>query len=160
MSATLKIGELAKRSGSTTKTIRYYELLGLLPEPQRADSGYRLYDDKDVERLVFIRKAKELGFSLTDVAETLAVADSHGEVCIHVLALVDQKIEEIDELVGGLREFQQELRGLREQSASQAGNGAREASLCAIVDRGIHAKGEAALAWLEGRRSTQIGRPE
>ena len=160
MSATLKIGELAKRSGVTTKTVRYYELLGLLPEPQRTDSGYRLYDEKDVERLVFVRKAKELGFSLTDVADTLAVADSQGAVCIHVLALVDQKIEEIDELVDGLREFQQELRGLREQSASKVGHGAHEASVCGIVDRGIHVKGEVALAWLEGRRSTQIGRPE
>ena len=160
MSATLKIGELAKRSGVTTKTVRYYELLGLLPKPQRTDSGYRLYDEKDVDRLVFVRKAKELGFSLTDVAGTLAVADSQGAVCIHVLALVDQRIEEIDELVDGLREFQQELRGLRDQSASKAGRGADEASICAIVDRGIHVKGEVALAWLEGRRSTQIGRPE
>ena len=72
---------------------------------------------------------------------------------------MDQKIEQIDELVGGLREFQQELRGLREQSASQVGDGAREASVCAVVDRGIHAKGEIALAWLEGRSSTEIGRP-
>ena len=95
MSATLKIGELAKRSGVTTKTVRYYELLGLLPEPERTDSGYRLYDEKDVERLVFIRKANALGFSLTDVAATLAVADSHGAPCIHVLALVDQQIEQI-----------------------------------------------------------------
>ena len=59
---TLKIGALAKLSGATTKTIRYYELLGLLPKPERTDSGYRLYDEKDVERLSFIRKAKNLGF--------------------------------------------------------------------------------------------------
>ena len=51
MSGALKIGELAKRSGATTKTIRYYELLGLLHEPERTESGYRLYEEKDVERL-------------------------------------------------------------------------------------------------------------
>ena len=76
MSGTLKIGELAKRSGATTKTIRYYELLGLLHEPERTDSGYRLYEEKDVERLTFIRKAKSLGFSLTDIGETLTLYDS------------------------------------------------------------------------------------
>jgi DNA-binding transcriptional MerR regulator len=81
----LKIGDLAKLSGATTKTIRYYELLGLLPEPQRTDSGYRLYDEKDVERLVFIRKAKGLGFSLTEIKETLALYDSKQDPCIHVL---------------------------------------------------------------------------
>ncbi len=54
MSRALKIGELAKRSGATTKTIRYYELLGLLHEPERTDSGYRLYAEQDVERLTFI----------------------------------------------------------------------------------------------------------
>ncbi len=69
MSGRLKIGELAKRSGTTTKTVRYYELLGLLHEPERTESGYRLYDDKDVERLTFIRKAKSLGFSLTEIGE-------------------------------------------------------------------------------------------
>ncbi|MCH9035847.1 MAG: MerR family transcriptional regulator, partial [Chloroflexi bacterium] len=61
----LKIGEAGQQAGLTTKTIRYYELLGLLHEPERTDSGYRLYEEKNVERLTFIRKAKSLGFSLT-----------------------------------------------------------------------------------------------
>ena len=63
MSRMLKIGELAKLSGTTTKTIRYYELLGLLHEPERTDSGYRLYEEKDVERLTFIRKATSWSIS-------------------------------------------------------------------------------------------------
>ena len=99
MSHTLKIGDLAKRSGATTKTIRYYELLGLLHEPARTESGYRLYDERDVERLIFIRKAKSLGFSLTDIGETLTLYDSQQAPCIHVLALLDRKIQEIDQLV-------------------------------------------------------------
>ena len=70
MNRTLKIGQLAKKSGVTTKTIRYYELIGLIHETDRTDSGYRLYDEKDVERLIFIRKAKGLGFSLSDIGET------------------------------------------------------------------------------------------
>ncbi len=116
MSGTMKIGELAKRSGTTTKTIRYYELLGLLHEPERTDSGYRLYEEQDVERLTFIRKAKSLDFSLTDIGETLTLYDSQQAPCIHVLALLDKKIEEIDHLVGELQELQQELQRLREES--------------------------------------------
>ena len=84
MKPTLKIGELAKRSGTTTKTIRYYELLGLLHEPERTVSGYSLYDEQEVERLTSIRKAKSLGFSLTDIGETLTLYDSQQAPCIHV----------------------------------------------------------------------------
>ncbi len=71
VSQTLKIGQIAKLSGTTTKTIRYYELLGLLHEPERTDSGYRLYEEQDVKRLTFMRKAKRLGLSHTDIGETL-----------------------------------------------------------------------------------------
>ena len=104
MSGRLKIGELAKRSGATTKTVRYYELMGLLHEPERTESGYRLYDEEDVERLTFIRKAKSLGFSLTEIGETLKLFDSQQAPCVHVLALLDRKILEIDRLVGVLKE--------------------------------------------------------
>ena len=152
MGRDLKIGEFARRSGSTAKTVRYYELVGLLHEPQRTASGYRLYDEGDVQRLLFIRKAKDLGFSLTDVRETLAIADSQSPPCVHVLALLDKKIEEIDRLLGQLLEFQRELRRLREESAAEAAGGAQEGVLCAIVERGIHARGQQALTWLESQR--------
>ncbi len=85
---TLKIGQLAKLSGTTTKTIRYYELLGLLHEPERTDSDYRLYEEQDVERLNFMRKAKSLGFSLAGIGETLTPYGSQQAPCIHVLASV------------------------------------------------------------------------
>ena len=81
MGMDLKIGEFARRRGLTAKTVRYYELLGLLHEPQRTASGYRLYDEGDVQRLLFLRKAKDLGFSLTDVGETLAIAGWVGGYC-------------------------------------------------------------------------------
>ena len=152
MEATLKIGELAKRCGVTAKTIRYYELLGLLHEPVRTYSGYRLYEEKVVERLIFIKKAKGLGFSLTDIGETLALYDTQQAPCVHVLAIVDQKIHEIDQLVNELKEFQDELTQLREESASRVTQGAEESSICGIVERGIHAKGQEALTWLESQR--------
>ncbi len=158
MSRNLKIGELAKLSGTTTKTIRYYELLGLLHEPERTDSGYRLYDEKDVERLTFIRKAKSLGFSLTDIGETLTLYDSQQAPCIHVLALLDKKIEEIDHLVGELQELQQELQRLREESEPRVEQCADGSSICGIIEQDIHAKGQAALTWLEGRQMGKTDR--
>ena len=146
MTGKLKIGELAKRSGATTKTIRYYELLGLLHEPERTESGYRMYEEKDVERLIFIKKAKSLGFSLTDIGETLAIADSQSPPCVHVLALLDRKIQEIDRLVNELKELQGELAQLREESLSRVEQGGQ---ICGIVERGVHKQGEVALTWLE-----------
>ena len=156
MSQTLKIGQLAKLSGTTTKTIRYYELLGLLHEPERTDSGYRLYEERDVERLTFIRKAKSLGFSLTDIGETLTLYDSQQTPCIHVLALLDRKIQEIEQLMGELQELQQELMRLREESAPRVERCADGSSICEIIEKDIHAKGQSALTWLEGR---QMGKP-
>ncbi len=155
MRRTLKIGELAKLSGTTTKTIRYYELLGLLHEPDRTDSGYRLYEEKDVERLIFIRKAKSLGFSLTDIGETLTLYDSQQAPCIHVLALLDRKIQEIDQLMDELQELQQELQRLREESAPRVKRDADGSPICGIIEQDIHAKGQAALIWLEGRQMTR-----
>jgi MerR family copper efflux transcriptional regulator len=60
----MQIGELAQQGGVTVQTVRFYERQGLLPEPRRKDSGYRIYSEEDVRRLAFIRQAKVLGFSL------------------------------------------------------------------------------------------------
>ena len=155
MNQTLKIGHLAKLSGTTTKTIRYYELLGLLHEPERTDSGYRLYDEKVMERLTFIRKAKRLGLSLTDIGETLTLYDSQQAPCIHVLALLDRKIQEIDQLMDELQELQQELQRLREESAPRVKRDADGSPICGIIEQDSHAKGQAALIWLEGRQMTR-----
>ena len=158
MSQTLKIGQLAKLSGTTTKTIRYYELLGLLHEPERTDSGYRLYEEQDVERLTFIRKAKSLGFSLTDIGETLTLYDSQQAPCIHVLALLDRKIQEIEQLVGELQELRQELLRLRQESEPRVKRDADGSPICGIIEQDFHAKGQAALTWLEGRQMGKTGR--
>lgn len=145
----LKIGEAAQRTGLTTKTIRYYELLGLLKAPQRTYSGYRIYDQKDVDRLTFIKKAKNLGFSLEDIRETLAIHDVEESPCVHVLALLDRKIEEVGRWVKELQKFQRELKKLRGKAEVRKDDGE---SICNIVDRGAHIKGQEALTWLESRR--------
>ena len=78
MSSSLRIAEVADRVGISTATVRYYERIGVLPEPERADNGYRLYDDHTVERLGFIARAKQLGCTLEEIGE-LVVAWDGGE---------------------------------------------------------------------------------
>ena len=69
--ATLNIGEAARRSGVSAKMVRHYESLGLLPAVNRTDSGYRQYGDREVHTLRFIRRARDLGFSMAEIAELL-----------------------------------------------------------------------------------------
>ena len=156
MQTKMKIGELARRTGFSTKAIRYYELLKLLPEPDRTESGYRLYGQKDVERLEFIEKAKHLGFSLEDIRDILILDEQQERPCVHVLALLDQKLEQVDDVLRDLKVFRKELAGLRKESAEQIERLPADA-ICGIVERGVHAKGEAALAWLEFRQPGKRG---
>ena len=157
MQTKMKIGELARRTGFSTKAIRYYELLKLLPEPDRTESGYRLYGQKDVERLEFIEKAKHMGFSLEDIHDILILDEQQQRPCVHVLALLDQKLKQVDDVLRDLKAFRKELASLRKESAEQIERQPADA-ICGIVERGVHAKGEAALAWLEFRHTGKRGR--
>jgi DNA-binding transcriptional MerR regulator len=147
----MKIGELAQATGLTPKTIRYYELLGLLEEPARTESGYRLYGQEQVERLEFVKKAKRLGLSLDEVREILALHKKKQAPCVHVLALLDQKLEQVDTILKELRVFRKDLGRLREESEARLDQLPEEARICGIIERGVHTKGEVALAWLERR---------
>lgn len=153
---TMKIGEVAEVTGLTVKSIRYYELLQLLPEAPRTESGYRMYGQDAVQRLQFIKKAKRLGLSLDEIKDILELYENQQPPCVHVLALLDRKIAEIDGIIEDLQVFRQDLAGLREESVKQIDNLPEGTAVCGIIERGIHHKGELALAWLEGR---QMGKP-
>lgn len=155
MKADLKVGELAKLTGLTAKTIRYYELLKLIPEPQRTETGYRLYSETDVQRLEFIKKAKQIGLSLEDIRDILTLHDTNQPPCVHVLALIDQKLAYLDALLGVLQEFREDLSRLRHESVQRLDSLPEGAEICGIVEQGIHAKGELALTWLEGREKAK-----
>ncbi len=79
----MRIGEIAKRCGIGIETIRYYEREGLLLEPERRPSGYRQYDESTVERLEYIRRAKELGFTLAEIRELLDLSFAAHAGCDH-----------------------------------------------------------------------------
>ena len=92
----MQIGELAGRTGVSTKTIRYYEDIGIMPAPPRAANGYRDYHADAVERLGFVRDAQASGLTLTEIGSVLELR-RHGEpTCHHVIELVQRHLEEID----------------------------------------------------------------
>lgn len=106
----MKIGELAQRSGVRIDTVRYYEREGLLPRATRLASGYRVYDDADVRRLRFVRRAKALGFSLPEIRDLLFLSDHRDEdmaamkaAAIDRLAAVDSKLAELTRIREGLQ---------------------------------------------------------
>ena len=153
----MKIGELAQRTGFSTKTIRYYEQVGLLAAAERSDSGYRLYGPEDVERLEFVEKAKRLGFSLDDIRDVLLLHEQQETPCVHVLALLEQNLKHVDGVLKELRSFRRGLAELHDDATQRLEQMPEGARVCGIIEQGVHAKGEAALAWLEFRRPGKRG---
>lgn len=145
----MKIGEIANAAGVTTKTIRYYEAQGLLDEPDRTDSGYRMYDERAVERLEFIGQAKRLGLSLEEIRGVLALHRQKEAPCVHVLALLDEKINRAEEAIQELSAFRRGLKALRDESRTRLDELPEDAKVCGIIERGVHEQGKVALAWLE-----------
>ena len=131
----MKIGELARGTGTTTKTIRFYEQGGLLPNPPRSASGYRAYGLRDVERLGFIRKAKRIGLSLEEIKGVLQLSDRREPTCVHVKTLLDEKIRRLEEVVRDLRDFRVELLALRDQAGAMVDCHPTGGNVCGIVER-------------------------
>jgi len=104
------IGTLARQAGLPIQTIRYYEQLGLLPKPQRSASGYRLYGDEAVDRLVFIKKAQSLGLRLEDIKEILELADRGRCPCGHVQQLLRARLEELHRKIADWRMLERRLK--------------------------------------------------
>lgn len=107
--AGLLIGDVAKRTGVSTPTIRYYEEIGLLPAPVRSGAGYRRYTEATIAELQFVRKAQALGFSLDEIAEILQLSRSGQAPCAHVLSLAHQHLAAVDERIRQLRAFRRQL---------------------------------------------------
>lgn len=104
----MKIGEVAKRSGTGIETIRFYEREGLLLEPERRPSGYRQYDESTVERLDYIRRAKELGFTLAEVRELLELSFAQSD-CDHIRQRAEEKIADIEQKIRSLQLMKRSL---------------------------------------------------
>jgi len=105
----MNIGQVAKHSGVSAKTIRYYESIGLIPEASRTESGYRTYSDKDVETLRFIHHSRNLGFSVKDVSLLLDLWRNQKRASADVKALALSHIAEVDRKIGELQKIRDTL---------------------------------------------------
>jgi len=105
----MRIGEVAQRSAVSTKTIRYYEDIGLIPPPQRSASGYRDYDESSLDRLAFVRAAQAVGLSLGEIRSIVALRDDGETPCGHVLDLLRTRSAELDRRIAQLRSLRGEL---------------------------------------------------
>jgi redox-sensitive transcriptional activator SoxR len=105
----VRVGEVAERAGVNVETLRYYERRGLLPEPKRAPSGHRRYDEETVRFLRAIKEAQAVGFTLAEIAEYLGAARRSGSPSEALRVRMAAKIDEIDSRIAGLRRMREEL---------------------------------------------------
>jgi|SRR5579875_2101043 len=137
----MNIGELAKQVGVNVQTVRFYERRGLLPEPTRKESGYRIYGPDDLHRLRFIRHAKTLGFSLNEIATILQMREKGKCPCGEVRKIGEKHLRDLGQQIQRLHDFHAELsravktwKRLGEQKVSAD-------AICVLIERTIDGAG-------------------
>ena len=124
----LTIGKVAAKTGANIETIRFYEKKGLLPPPNRTEGGHRLYTSDMVGRLVFIRRSRELGFSMNEIRQLLTLVDREQVSCERVKAIADEHWRDIRSKIADLRKMERTLRELSDQCSGE------NAPECPIID--------------------------
>jgi DNA-binding transcriptional MerR regulator len=127
----MRIGEIAERSGVPAHTIRFYEERQLVTRPTRSASGYRLYSEKVLHELGFIKRAQSLGFSLDEIREILSLGRGGKTPCSRVAALCATHLEQIDRQIAELQNFQRHL--LKAQRAAHRGCGFTSEGFCRAI---------------------------
>ena len=131
----MKIGELAEISGFSTKTLRFYESIGLMPAPNREANGYRSYQEDSLRRLAFISNAQSAGLSLKEIGEILAIRSSGVTPCEHVHQLLLAHRESIAAKIAELEELQSELAALISYAESFSPEHCDDGQVCSILSR-------------------------
>ncbi len=121
MSNEMRIGQVAAQAGVNVQTLRYYERRGLLEEPERRSSGYRIYRPDAVRLVRFIKKAQDLGFTLREVQELLRLRQSRPRSRTQVRSMAEVKIRDIDEKTRRLRAIRKALSVLIDSCACRSG---------------------------------------
>jgi MerR family copper efflux transcriptional regulator len=128
----LTIGQAAEAAGVTRKAVRVYEARGLLPAAERTEAGYRLYSERDVELMTFIRRARTLGLHLDDIRDVLAIRNGGTPPCATVRDLLDDRITEIDTTVAELLALRKTLAETRQRADDCTDD--QPVTVCGIIE--------------------------
>jgi len=116
----LQRAELARRTGCNLETIRYYEKIGMMPDPPRTASGYRVYDEGHASRLRFILRARELGFGIEGIRGLLALVDGGTQTCAEVKERTERHLEDVRARIADLRRIERVLAATAAQCTGDA----------------------------------------
>lgn len=133
----MQIGEVAQKVGLATSAIRFYEEKGLIPEPERTESGYRDYDPAVVDRLGFIRAGQAVGLTLRELNQVLQIRDRGDSPCTHVTDLLDTRINDVDRRIEELRSLRRDLTAMRRNASHLDPADCPPESVCRILGRNI-----------------------
>ena len=131
----MQIGELAKRAHVTVQTVRFYERLKLLPDPQRKDSGYRVYSEPDLKRLLFVRQAKSLGFSLDEIRDILRMRERGHCPCGEVITIAERHLRAVEQQLHNLSKFRDGLSRAVKQWKKSGSQTLSADAICALIER-------------------------
>lgn len=122
------IGALASESGVNIETIRYYEKIGVMPKPARSTGGYRLYTAEHLNRLIFVRRGRELGFTLDELRELLRLVDGHSYTCAEVRTLTLDHVADIRRKIADLKRLERVMTDISSRCSG------RRIPDCPIID--------------------------
>ena len=120
--------DIARATGCNLETIRYYEKVGIMPDPPRTANGYRCYDDTHVRRLKFVMRSRDLGFSLEEIRGLLGLVDDRSQTCAQVQSVAEAHLEDVQAKIADLTRIE---RVLSKTVARCTGDAAPE---CAVID--------------------------
>jgi MerR family mercuric resistance operon transcriptional regulator len=124
----MKIGTLSKKTNCKIETIRYYEKIALLPEPSRSTGGYRIYDTEHLKRLVFVRRSRELGFTIDEIRTLLNLVDGGKYTCSDIKSITLTHLNDIRQKIIDLKKLEKTLSKIASQCTDNS------APDCPIVD--------------------------
>jgi len=127
----LKIGEVSRLSGVGIEALRFYERQGLLGNPPRTESGYRLYTEEALERLEFIKRAQVLGFSLAEIARVIAEKQAGQSPCAEVREIVRSRLQELDQRLKEMQRYRKDLAAALNEW-DEAGD--KEGHICGLIE--------------------------
>lgn len=130
----MRIGELAERAGTSVKTIRYYDRIGILHPQERSDSGYRLYGDDALARYRFVRAAQAVGLRLGEIREIIALREGGRPPCDFVVDLIGRRATELDGRISELVTLRDELRRLDRRALRLDPRRCDPRLICHVID--------------------------